>query len=80
MSRYRINPVRLQMTQTVPHAKGGQGTITFGTLLPPESSNEPLAEQIVAVKKLEWTHDSPEESTKFFKVFRYIVAPSHSRI
>lgn len=37
MSRYRIDPTRIKSTDNAPEAKGGQGVVVAGTLLPLEA-------------------------------------------
>ncbi|KAG8925695.1 hypothetical protein FRC00_003745, partial [Tulasnella sp. 408] len=69
MSGYRIEQTRIKFADTVPRARGGQGVVIIGTLIPLGSSEERLPELKVAVKKLEWRHDEAEESAKFFKSF-----------
>ncbi|KIO33583.1 hypothetical protein M407DRAFT_17546 [Tulasnella calospora MUT 4182] len=60
-----------------PRAKGGQGTVFVGTLIPPEEVPSWIPEQLLkellvanyAIKKLEWDREDAEESAKFFKAF-----------
>ncbi|KAG8897383.1 hypothetical protein FRC00_004350, partial [Tulasnella sp. 408] len=40
MSDYRIDPIRIQTTDAEPGARGGQGVVISGTLLPKEDSKE----------------------------------------
>lgn len=40
MSDYRIDPIRIQTTDAEPGARGGQGVVTAGTLLPKDDFKE----------------------------------------
>ncbi|KAG8930655.1 hypothetical protein FRC00_001036 [Tulasnella sp. 408] len=65
------------MSGTEPHAKGGEGVIVVGTVIPPQEFLTWLPEIKVAVKQLTWNRNDIGESTKFFKVeltFRSAVA------
>lgn len=76
MSEHRIEPERIKTIDSGPKAKGGQGTVVIGTIIPPEGIltwiPKQLFEQILnlgyAIKKLEWDRKDAEESIKFFKV------------
>ncbi|KIO33001.1 hypothetical protein M407DRAFT_18158 [Tulasnella calospora MUT 4182] len=71
MSSYRIDPSRVKIPDGKPHAKGGQGTIVIGTVVPPAEFGTWLTEIKVAVKKFEWDQEDLEISTKFFKSFAH---------
>ena len=68
MSSYRTHPSRIKTADITHCGKGGHAVVIVATLVPVEGSTAPEAEQMVAVKKLEWDQDDPEKSTKFFKV------------
>ncbi|KIO32435.1 hypothetical protein M407DRAFT_18742, partial [Tulasnella calospora MUT 4182] len=74
---HRINPRTIKMTETAPHAEGGQGIIMIGTIIPHEDIETSIPEQLVgnvpemklAIKKLEWDRADVEETAKLFKSF-----------
>lgn len=76
MRGFRIDPTRIKMTEPKPRARGGQASISIGTLIPREEVATWLPEQLLksvldlnlAVKKFEWDREDVEESAKSFKV------------
>ncbi|KIO32086.1 glycoside hydrolase family 5 protein [Tulasnella calospora MUT 4182] len=65
------------MADNGPQAKGGQGTVVFGTLIPSEAARTWIRGEFLkkfhhgklAIKKLNWHCEDAEESVKFFKAF-----------
>lgn len=76
MRGFRIDPNRIKMTEPKPRARGGQASISIGTLIPHEEVATWLPEQLLksvlelnlAIKKLEWDREDVEQSAKSFKV------------
>lgn len=76
MNGYRIESERIKTIDNGPKAKGGQGTVVIGTIIPLEGIltwiPKQLYEQMInlpyAIKKLEWDYKDAEESVKLFKV------------
>lgn len=81
MSGYRVDPERIKTADSGPKAKGGQGTVVIGTLIPSgevpicEQLQEKLLETNYAIKKLAWNRENAEESVKFFKVAALLNVP-----
>lgn len=46
MSRYRINPTRIETADTTPWRRGGQGVVIVGNLTPPGASDRSLCERL----------------------------------
>lgn len=92
MSEHRIDPKRIKTTGTEPLARGGQGAIVLGIMIPleevatwkPEQLPTTVLEMKLAIKMLEWDREDIEESTKFFKSFvnelRIMATISHPNI
>lgn len=75
MYKHRIDLRRIKTSETEPHIKGGQGTISIGTIIPlevptrtPEQLPTNILEAKVAIKQFEWDREDVEHSAKFFKV------------
>lgn len=64
------------MAENEPRAKGGQGTISIGSIIPPEELPRWVSEEFLqkvlelklAIKKFEWDRADVEKSAKCFKV------------
>lgn len=76
MSNYRVDPCSVKTIETEKGAKGGQGVVVVGTIVPledvatwaPDQLPARLLELKFAIKKLNWNVKDPEVSAKLFKV------------
>ncbi|KIO25962.1 hypothetical protein M407DRAFT_24712 [Tulasnella calospora MUT 4182] len=77
LAERRIDRNRVKMVEPEPRAKGGQATISVGTIILPEEAATWIPEQLltkllglqVAIKKFEWDCADVEQSARFFKSF-----------
>lgn len=83
MSRHRIDPRTVKTVKAKPSVKGGQGTVTPGTIIRseevlawrPEQLLKQFLEMKLAIKMLEWNREN-EASANFFKVSLSSYSPS----
>ncbi|KIO18718.1 hypothetical protein M407DRAFT_31626 [Tulasnella calospora MUT 4182] len=77
LAERRIDRSRVKMIEPEHRAKGGQATISVGTIILPEEAATWIPEQLltkllglqVAIKKFEWDCADAEQSGRFFKSF-----------
>ena len=77
MSWHQMDPTTIKIADSKPCARGGQGTIVVGTMIPPEKVPTWIPEDFLkwffemklAIKKYEWNREDTEASAKFLNVW-----------